>query len=77
VPGSALWVGRGVDHYFGNKVQRLTRVAPDQSLAFVAAMAVASRWIAATAEHDRDAAQWLRTKVTVDHAVTTERWAPR
>jgi predicted dienelactone hydrolase len=38
VPGSALWVGRGVDHYFGDKVQRLTRAAPDQSAGFARAL---------------------------------------
>ena len=34
VPGTVLWVGHGVDHYFGNRIQRLSRVAPDQSAGF-------------------------------------------
>ena len=34
IKGSALWVGRDVDHYFGNHIQRLSRAAADQSAAF-------------------------------------------
>lgn len=46
VHGSALWVGRGVDHYWGNHIQRLTRVAPDQTPAFMTAMALAESFLA-------------------------------
>jgi len=34
VRGSVLWVGTGVDHYFGNRIQRLSRFAPDQGAGF-------------------------------------------
>lgn len=34
VTGSWLWVGKDVDHYFGNRIQRLSRNAPDQAAAF-------------------------------------------
>ena len=34
IPGSVLWVGHGVDHYFGNRIQRLSRVASDQGVGF-------------------------------------------
>lgn len=73
VAGSALWVGRGVDHYFGNKIQRLTREAPDQSAAFASAMMLANHWIAAIAERNRTSARWLRNTMPTDHALTTER----
>jgi predicted dienelactone hydrolase len=45
VSGSALWVGRGVDHYFGNKVQRLTRDAPDQSAGFALALDLSNAFL--------------------------------
>ena len=45
VPGSVLWVGHGVDHYFGNKLQRLTREAPDQSVAFAHALGLADAFL--------------------------------
>ncbi len=45
VAGSALWVGVGVDHYFGNKIQRLTRDAPDQSAAFARALDYANAFL--------------------------------
>ena len=45
VRGSALWVGRDVDHYFGRNIQRLTRDAPDQSAQFARAVAVADRFL--------------------------------
>lgn len=45
VPGSALWIGRGVDHYFGNRIQRLSRVAADQSAAFRLATDLADRFL--------------------------------
>lgn len=45
VRGSWLWVGHGVDHYFGNKVQRLTRSAPDQSAGFDRALDLADAFL--------------------------------
>lgn len=45
VPGSWLWVGNGVDHYFGDKVQRLTRTAPDQSAGFDRALDFADTFL--------------------------------
>jgi dienelactone hydrolase len=46
VAGSVLWVGEGVDHYFGNRIQRLARVAPDQGAAFRLATDLADSFIA-------------------------------
>lgn len=43
--GSALWVGHGVDHYFGNRIQRLSREAPDQSAAFRLALDLANAFL--------------------------------
>jgi hypothetical protein len=60
VPGSMLWVGVGVDHYFGNRIQRLTRQAPDQSAAFAAALEAAADFVAATLDGDRRARARLR-----------------
>lgn len=60
VPGSMLWVGTGVDHYFGNRIQRLTREAPDQSAAFAAALDAANDFVAATLGGDRRARGRLR-----------------
>jgi len=45
VAGSALWVGRGVDHYFGNRIQRLTRDAPDQGVAFAVAIELSDNFL--------------------------------
>jgi hypothetical protein len=45
VSGSVLWVGRGVDHYFGNRIQRLSRVAPDQGTAFACAVDLADAFL--------------------------------
>ena len=45
VRGSALWVGHGVDHYFGNRIQRLSRVAPDQGAAFARAVDLADAFL--------------------------------
>ncbi len=45
VRGSALWVGTGVDHYFGNRIQRLSRVAPDQGAAFARAVDLADAFL--------------------------------
>ena len=45
VPGSALWVGQGVDHYFGNRIQRLKRAAPDQGKAFETALGLADAFL--------------------------------
>ena len=45
VPGSALWVGRGVDHYFGNRIQRLARTAPDQGAEFNVAVDLADAFL--------------------------------
>jgi hypothetical protein len=45
VPGSVLWVGTGVDHYFGNRIQRLARKAPDQGAAFVTAVNLADAFL--------------------------------
>ncbi len=45
VPGSALWVGNGVDHYFGNRIQRLSRVAPDQGAGFRRAVDLADAFL--------------------------------
>jgi len=59
VPGSMLWVGVGVDHYFGNRIQRLAREAPDQSAAFAAALDAAGDFIAARVSGDRRAARRL------------------
>lgn len=58
VPGSVLWVGRGVDHYFGNSIQRLTRTAPDQRRAFEAALTIANKFLE-SAEGDRTARRWI------------------
>ena len=60
VPGTALWVGEGVDHYFGKNIQRLSRDAPDQSAAFRVMLDIVNRYIAATVEDDRAARRWLR-----------------
>jgi hypothetical protein len=49
VPGSAVWVGHGVDHYFGNRIQRLSREAPDQSQAFKLALDLADAFLASRA----------------------------
>lgn len=48
VPGSVLWVGNGVDHYFGNRIQRLTRVAPHQGAQFAAAIGLADAFLRGT-----------------------------
>ena len=45
VRGSALWVGHGVDHYFGNRIQRLSRVAPNQNVAFRHAIDLADAFL--------------------------------
>lgn len=45
VRGSALWVGHGVDHYFGNRIQRLSRAAPDQGAAFARAVDLADAFL--------------------------------
>ena len=45
VPGSVLWVGHGVDHYFGNRIQRLSRTAPDQNAAFQRATDLADAFL--------------------------------
>ena len=45
VGGSALWVGNNVDHYFGNRIQRLSRVAPDQGAAFDVATGLADDFL--------------------------------
>lgn len=45
VRGSALWVGHAVDHYFGNRVQRLSRAAPDQGAAFRRAVDLADAFL--------------------------------
>lgn len=45
VSGSVLWVGHGVDHYFGNRIQRLTRSAPDQSAGFERATDLADAFL--------------------------------
>jgi hypothetical protein len=58
-PRSGAWVGRGVDHYFGRNIHRLTRDAPDQSRAFAAMLEIVDRFIAATAEGDPKALRWL------------------
>jgi hypothetical protein len=58
-PHTGAWVGRGVDHYFGRHIQRLTREAHDQSKAFAALVEIAGRFVAATAEGDRRARRWL------------------
>lgn len=57
--GTAAWVGRGVDHYFGRNIQRLTRDARDQSAQFAALLAIVNRYIAATVERDSRARRWL------------------
>ncbi len=44
-PGTVLWVGRAVDHYFGNRIQRLNRVAPDQGVAFSVAVELAHAFL--------------------------------
>jgi predicted dienelactone hydrolase len=59
VPGSVLWVGQGVDHYFGNLIQRPAREAPDQSAAFAAAVAVAQAFLDARLDGDAAARRWL------------------
>ena len=59
VPGSVLWVGHGVDHYFGNLIQRTTRQAPDQRIHFDAAMAIARAFLDARLDDNRGAARWL------------------
>lgn len=41
-----LWVGEGVDHYFGNVFGRLQREAPDQRPQFEQALAVTQRFLA-------------------------------
>lgn len=56
---SAAWVGRGVDHYFGRNIQRLTREAPDQSAQFAAMLDIVRQFVAATAERDARAGRWL------------------
>lgn len=45
VRGSVLWVGNGVDHYFGNRIQRLSRAAPDQGAAFRRAINLADAFL--------------------------------
>lgn len=45
VPGTWLWVGNGVDHYFGNRIQRLSRRAPDQAAAFRLATDIADAFL--------------------------------
>lgn len=45
VRGSVLWVGRGVDHYFGNRIQRLSRAATDQGAAFRLAIELADAFL--------------------------------
>ena len=47
IPESALWVGQGVDHYFGNRIQRLARTAPDQGKAFGVAVDLANAFLRA------------------------------
>ena len=59
VPGSVLWAGHGVDHYFGNLIQRPTRQAPDQRVHFDAAMAIARAFLDARLDDDRGAVRWL------------------
>ncbi len=39
-----LWVGAGVDHYFGRLIGRLTRDVPPQDTAFASALDVAGRF---------------------------------
>lgn len=50
-----LFVGRGVDHYFGNIIGRPERVAPDQSAAFDCAIAASSAFIDAVTGRNRSA----------------------
>jgi len=77
VPGSVLWVGRGVDHYFGDLVQRLAREAPDQSRAFEAALAVADKFLA-SAEGGSAARRWIAgAGPTAAFADVTERYEVR
>ena len=45
VPGSVLWVGNGVDHYFGNRIQRLSRTATDQGTGFRRAVDLADAFL--------------------------------
>jgi predicted dienelactone hydrolase len=45
VPGSALWVGTDVDHYFGNLIQRLSRESPDESAALAEALRLADAFL--------------------------------
>ena len=72
---SALWVGRGVDHYYGHMIQRLMREAPDQSAAFTAMLDIADKFIAANAEGDTRAKRWLAGgEVPKRYASLTERW---
>lgn len=59
VPGSVLWAGTGVDHYFGNLIQRPERQAPDQRAGFEAATALARAFLEARVDGDRTAARWL------------------
>jgi pimeloyl-ACP methyl ester carboxylesterase len=59
VRGNALWVGEGVDHYFGKNIQRLSRDAPDQSAAFRVMLDIVNRYIAATVEDDSAARRWI------------------
>jgi predicted dienelactone hydrolase len=78
VRGSAAWVGRGVDHYFGRNIHRLTREAPDQSAQFAALVDISRRFIAATAESDRSASRWLaRGGPLRDYPQATESWTAR
>ncbi len=60
VSPSMLFVGVGVDHYFGNIIGRPERVAPDQRAAFDAAVAASLDFLAATVDGDQRALKRLR-----------------
>ncbi|MBL0923111.1 MAG: alpha/beta fold hydrolase [Sphingomonadaceae bacterium] len=59
VPRSAAWVGREVDHYFGQMIQRLARHAPNQKSQFDAAMYIVDRYIGAIAETLKNDLAWF------------------
>lgn len=59
VPGSCAWVGRGVDHYFGRNIHRLTREAIDQRAQFEAMIDISTRFVSAHAEGDVRSRRWL------------------
>ena len=52
VTPSVLFVGAGVDHYFGNIIGRPERVAPSQTVAFAAAVAASQDFLSATVDGD-------------------------